>query len=222
MTKAISTGGQVSADAKAEAKFNVDANNSASNWSFSQAEGQGYGYTGSAESLAAIIGYDFTVNEKFSFDFSGLFKLGTSIDDAFTERANARGELSYKLYDSDTKELLDSFKIYGNLSTLGNNDAFVFEPSSSITLDSSQTSRKKSFGGKQEYASTSFKGKYSRTFDKLTRLTLVESKSNQVNVYTVPEPSTILGSLFSCTMLGAASIRKRKRASSATLLVNKD
>ncbi|MCC5651675.1 PEP-CTERM sorting domain-containing protein [Nostoc sp. XA013] len=222
VTEAISTGGQVSADAKAEANFNVDANNSASNWSFSQAKGQGDGYTGSAKSLAAIIGYDFTVDKEFYFDFSGLFKLGTSIDDAFTERANARGELLYELYDSDTDELLDSFKIYGNLSTLGNNDAFVFEPSSSITLDSSQTSRKNSFGGKQEYASTSFKGKYSRTFDKLTRLTLVESKSNQVNVYTVPEPSTILGSLFSCTMLGAASIRKRKRASSAALLVNKD
>lgn len=222
VTEAISTGGQVSADANAEAKFNVDANNSASNWSFSQAEGQGYGYTGSAESLAAIIGYDFTVDKEFSFDFSGLFNLETSIDDALTERANARGEFLYELYDSDSGNLLDSFKIYGNLSTLGNNDAFVFEPSSSITFDSSQTSIDKSFGGTQEYASTSFKGKYSRTFDQSTRLTLVESKSNQVNVYTVPEPSTILGSLFSCTMLGAASIRKRKKASSAALLVNKD
>ncbi len=222
VTEAISTGGQVSADAKAEAKFNVDANNSASNWSFSQAEGQGYGYTGSAKSLAAIIGYDFTVNEEFSFDFSGLFKLETSIDDAFAERANAYGELSYQLYDSDSGDLLDSFNIFGNLSTLGNNDAFVVEPSSSITLDLNQTSLNKSFGGRQEYASTSFKGKYFRTFDKSTRLTLVEFKNNHVNVYTVPEPSTILGSLFSCTMLGAASICKRKKASSAALLVNKD
>ncbi|AUB42412.1 PEP-CTERM protein-sorting domain [Nostoc flagelliforme CCNUN1] len=222
VTEAISTGGQVSADANAEAKFNVDANNSASNWSFSQAEGQGYGYTGSAESLAAIIGYDFTVDKEFSFDFSGLFKLETSIDDALTERANARGQFLYELYDSETRELLDSFKIYGNLSTIGNNDAFVFEPSSSITLDSSGTSIDKSFGGTKEYASTNFKGKYSRTFEKLTHLTLIESKSNQVNVYTVPEPSTILGSLFSCTMFSAVSIRKRKRASSAALLVNKD
>ncbi|MCC5608974.1 PEP-CTERM sorting domain-containing protein [Nostoc sp. CHAB 5834] len=171
--------------------------------------------------MAAIIGYDFTVDKEFSFDFSGLFKLETSIDDPFTERANTRGELSYQLYDSDSGNLLDSFKIYGNLSTLGNNDAFVFEPSSSITFDSSQTSIDKSFGGTQEYALASFKGKYSRTFDQSTHLTLIESKSNQVNVYTVPEPSTILGSLFS-TMLGTASIRKRKRASSAALLVNKD
>lgn len=225
VTEAISTGGQVSAEAKAEAKFNVDindSNNSASNWSFSQAEGQGYGYIGSAKSLAAIIGYDFTVDEKFSFDFSGLFKLETSIDDAFTERANAYGELSYQLYDSDSGYLLDSFNIFGNLSTLGNNDAFVVQPSSSITLDLNQTSVKESFGGRQEYASTSFKGKYSRTFDKSTRLTLVEFKNNHVNVYTVPEPSTILGSLFSCTILGAASISKRKKASSAGLLVNKD
>ncbi|MEH2080453.1 MAG: PEP-CTERM sorting domain-containing protein [Nostoc sp.] len=220
-TNTISTGGQVTADANAEAKFNVDGNNSASNLSFSQAQGQGDGYTGSAESLAAIIGYDFIVDKEFSFDFSGLFSLKTSIDDAVTERANARGEFLYKLYDSDTNNLLDSFKISGNLSTIGNNDAFVFEPSSSITLDSSQTSIDKSFGGTQEYALTSFKGKYSRTFDKSTRLTLIEFKSNQVSVYTVPEPSTILA-LFSCTMFGAVSIRKRKRASSAALLVNKD
>lgn len=213
VTTAISTGGQVTADANAEAKFNIDANNSASNLSFSQAQGQGDGYTGSAESLAAIIGYDFIIDKEFSFDFSGLFNLKTSIDDALTERANARGEFLYELYDSDTGNLLDSFKISGNLSTIGNNDAFVFEPSSSITLDSSQTSINKSFGGTQEYASTSFKGKYSRTFDKSTRLTLIESKSNQVSVYTVPEPSTILGSLFSCTMFAAASMRKRKRAS---------
>ncbi|MEH2026069.1 PEP-CTERM sorting domain-containing protein [Nostoc sp.] len=214
VTETISTGGQVTADAKAEAKFNVDPNSSASNWSFSQAEGQGYGYTGTANSFAAIIGYDFAVDKEFSFDFSGLFKLETSIDDAFTERANADGELSYQLYDSDTGNLLDSFNIYGNLSTLGNNDAFVVQPSSSITLDLSQTSIDKSFGGTQEYASTSFKGKYSRTFDKSTRLNLIEFKSNQVNVYSVPEPSTILGSLLTCTMLGAASIRKRKIASS--------
>ncbi len=221
VTEAISTGGQVSADAKAEAKFNVDANNSASNSSLSQAEGQGYGYTGSANSLAEIIGYNFQVNKEFSFDFSGLFKLKTSIDDAFTERANAYGELSYQLYDSDSNNLLDSFKIYGNLSTLDDNDAFVLEPSNSITLDLSQTSINTSFGGTQEYASTMFKGKYSRTFEKSTNLTLVEFKKNQANVHAVPEPSTILGSLFGCTMLGAAWIRKQKRASSAALLVNK-
>ncbi|MEH2356285.1 PEP-CTERM sorting domain-containing protein [Nostoc sp.] len=219
-TTAISTGGQVTADAKAEAEFNIDANNSASNLSFSQAEGHGDGYTGSAESFAAIIGYDFIVDKEFSFDFSGLFNLKTSIDDAVTERANARGEFLYELYDSETRELLDSFKISGNLSTIGNNDAFVFEPSSSITFDSKTSEQY--FGGTKEYAFTTFKGKYSRTFDKSTRLTLIESKSNQVSVYTIPEPSTILGSLFSCTMFGAVSIRKRKRASSAALLVNKD
>ena len=212
LTETISRGGQVTANAKAEAKFNIDTNNSASNLSFSEAKGQGNSYTGSAKSFAAIIGYDFTVEKEFSFDFSGFFKLQTSIDDAFTESANAYGLFSYQLYDSDSNELLDSFNIYGNLSTPGNNDAFAFEPSSNITFDLSQTSTDKSFGGRQEYASANFKGKYSRTFNKLTHLTLIESKNNQVNV-SVPEPSTILGSLLSCTMLGATLIRKRKRAS---------
>ncbi|MBN3924859.1 PEP-CTERM sorting domain-containing protein [Nostoc sp. NMS4] len=218
VTETIGTRGKVTAKANAEAQFNPDTKNSASNWSFSQAEGQGYGYTGTANSFAAIIGYNFAVDKEFSFDFSGLFKLKTSIDDGLTERANASGELSYQLFDSDSGALLDSFNIYGNLSTLGNNDAFVVKPSSSITLDLNQNSIDKSFGGKKEYASTSFKGKYSRTFDKSTHLTLVEFKKNQVNVYTVPEPSTILGSLLSCSVLGAVSIRKRKRASSTALL----
>ncbi|MEH2085281.1 PEP-CTERM sorting domain-containing protein [Nostoc sp.] len=222
VTTAISTGGQVTADSKAEAEFNIKANNSASNLSLSQARGEGDGYTGSAESLAAITGYYFIVDKEFSFDFSGLFNLKTSIDDAVTERANASGEFLYELYDidSDSDKPLDSFKISGNLSTIGNNDAFVFEPSSNITFDSKTSD--KSFGGTQEYALTTFKGKYSRTFDKSTRLLLIESKINQVSVYTIPEPSTILGSLFSCAMFGAVSIRKRKRASSAALLVNQD
>ncbi|BDI15618.1 hypothetical protein ANSO36C_14200 [Nostoc cf. commune SO-36] len=229
LTEAISTGGQVTADANAEANFNIDANNSASNLSFSQAQGRGDGYAGSAKSLAGIIGYDFTVDKdkEFSFDFSGFFKLETSIfetsiNDQFTESANAYGLFSYELYDSASNELLDSFNIYGNLSTLGDNDTFAFEASKNITFDLSQTTTDNFFGGTQEYASANFKGKYSRTFDKLTHLTLVESKKNQVSVYTVPEPSTVLGSLLSCTMLGATLIRKRKRASSAALFVNKD
>ncbi|MBW4669426.1 MAG: hypothetical protein KME60_18905 [Cyanomargarita calcarea GSE-NOS-MK-12-04C] len=214
VTTAISTGGQVSANAQAEAKFNVDANNSASNWSLSQSQGQGYGYTGSANSLAGIIGYSFQVDKEFSFDFSGLFNLNTSIEDALTESANASGRLALQLYDNDTGNLLDYFNIYGNLSTLGDRDIFNLQSSSNISLDLSKTYVNSSFGGTQEYASTTFNGKYFRIFDQPTRLTLVQAKVNDTQVYSVPEASTTLGSLFGFIMLGAAwTQQKRKKAS---------
>lgn len=195
VTKAISTGGQVSANAQADGKFNVDANNSASNSSFSQAQGQGYGYTGSAYSLATIVGYNFQVDNDFSFDFSGSFKLYTAIDNALTESAKAFGKLTLQLYDNNTGNLLDSFNIYGKLST---------------------------FGGTQDF-STTFNGSYSGVFNQPTSLTLVEVEENGAEVHAVPEPSTTLASLLSCTMLGAVWLQqKRKKASSVVLMVNKE
>lgn len=223
VTTAISTGGEVSANAQAEAKFNVDANNSASNWSLSQAQGQGYGYTGSANSLAGIIGYSFQVDKEFSFDFSGLLNLNTSIKDAVTESANASGQLALQLYDNDTGNLLDSFSVYGKLSTPDDSDIFNLQSSSNISLDLSKTSVNSSFGGTQEYAYTTFDGKYFRIFDRPTSLTLVQAKVSDAKVHSVPEPTTILGSLFSSTMLGAAWIQqKRKKASSAVFLASKE
>lgn len=219
VTNTISTGGLVNANANANANFKVDPNSAltfASNSSQSKAQGQGPSYLGEGQSFAAVLGYDFLVQpgETFSFDFKGLLDLKTSIDNPTAENATANGLLKFELYESQSNSLLDSFSIVGNLATPGNGDALEFKQSDSITLDPNQTSFNKSFGGTQEFAQAAVKGKYSRTFDKLTYLTLVETKTNQVRVK-APEPSVVLGLLFSCGMLGMSWKRKRKAVPSA-------
>jgi hypothetical protein len=214
LTNTISTGSPVNANANANANFKVDPNYAltfASNSSISKAQGQGSSYLGEGQSFAAVLGYDFLVQpgETFSFDFNGLLNLKTSIDNPKAENATANGLLKFELFDSTTNTVLDSFSIVGNLATPGNGDALEFKQSGSITLDPNQTSFNKSFGGTQEFAQVAVKGKYSRTFDKLTYFTLVETKTNQVRVQ-APEPSAILGLLFSCGMLGMSWKRKRK------------
>lgn len=213
VTNAISTDGQVNANANANANFEVDPNPAltfASNSSTSNAQGQGRSYVGEGQSFAAVIGYDFLLQsgETFSFDFNGLLDLKTSIDNPTAENATANGLLKFELYDSESNSLLDSFTIVGNLATPGNDDALELKQSSSITLDPGQTSYNTSFGSTQEIAQADVKGKYSRTFDKSTSLTLVETKMNQVRVQ-VPEPSTVLSLLFGCGIV--AMTRKRKR-----------
>lgn len=213
VTNAISTDGQVNANANANANFEVDPNPAltfASNSSTSNAQGQDRSYVGEGQSFAAVIGYDFLVQpgETLSFDFNGLLDLKTSIDNPTAENATANGLLKFELYDSESNSLLDSFTIVGNLATPGNDDALELKQSSSITLDPGQTSYNTSFGSTQEIAQADVKGKYSRTFDKSTSLTLVETKMNQVRVQ-VPEPSTVLSLLFGCGIV--AMTRKRKR-----------
>ncbi|GAB1541078.1 hypothetical protein NUACC21_37480 [Scytonema sp. NUACC21] len=225
-TEAISDGGQVSANADATANFIADGTNSsltsASNSSVSQAQGQGYNYIGKGASIAAIFGYNFKVQagEKFSFDFNGLLNLETSIDDPNTELATADGLLSLELYDSTNGSLLDFFTIAGNLQTPGN-DVFKIQQSSNIVFAPNQIDIDKSTDGIQEYARASFNGTYSRIFKESTLVTLVEVKRNQVRVQ-VPECSSILSSLFSCTVLGVTWIRKRQKSSSAALLVGNE
>lgn len=216
VTNVISTDRQVNANANANANFQVYPNSAltfASNSSTSKAQGQGVSYLGEGQSFAGVIGYDFVVQpgETFSFDFDGRLDLKTSIDNPTAENATANGLLEFALYDSQTNSLLDSFTIAGNLATPGNNDALEIKQSSSTTLDPGQTFYNTSFGGTQEIAQADVKGKYSRTFDKPTYLTLVETKTNQVRVQ-APEPSTVLSLLFGCGILGMTGKRKRKAA----------
>lgn len=55
----------------------------------------------------------------------------------------------------------------------------------------------------RQYQSTkaSIKGVYSRTFDDLTNVTLVEVNNNQASI-SVPEPSSFLGSLLCIICMG--------------------
>ncbi|KAB8319182.1 PEP-CTERM sorting domain-containing protein [Tolypothrix campylonemoides VB511288] len=219
VTNTISTDGQVITNANANANFNADPNalTFASNSSTSKAQGEGLSYLGEGQSFAAVLGYDFLVQpgETFSFDFNGLLDLKTSIDNPTTENATANGLLTFELYDSGSNRLLDSFSIVGSLATPGNDDALEVQQSGSITLDPTQTYFNKSFGGTQEIAQATVKGKYSRTFDKSTYLTLIESKTNQVRVQAkVPEPSTAFGLVLSCGVFTMTWKRKHKATTS--------
>ncbi|MEQ9551546.1 MAG: PEP-CTERM sorting domain-containing protein [Coleofasciculus sp. G3-WIS-01] len=201
-TNTIVTDGDVTADAEAEANFTADpfGTTEANNYSWSQAEGEGRRYLGVAESFAAIIGYDFIVDagDTFDFDFMGFLDLETSIDNLPGEYATAEGMISLALYDSTNPGnwvLLDSFLLSGILDTLGESDTLDYQFSENFTSNLSRTSLDTDFGGQEELAKAVINGSYSKTFDSLTKLILIEAKTNQAQVQAVPESSSLLGLL---------------------------
>ena len=194
----------------------------AKNISFSRTNGDGSEYSGLAQSTAAIIGYNFLIDkgETFSFNFKAALNLETSIDNPQFESANATGNISFKLYETsnlDNWMLLDSFTLSGNLATMSNNDYLNYENSNSFTLNPSKTALETSFGEQQETAQASTQGIFSRTFDVLSNLTLVEAKTNQAEInanrgsVSVPEPSNMLGLLLCVTAMGYRITRKAFR-----------
>lgn len=205
-TQAIATTGQVTADADANALFitdGLDLPTQASNTSFSTAQGEGSRYFGRAQSLAAVIGYNFMVgaNQTFSFDFAAFLGLQTSIDSPKFEQADADGEISLQLFDSTDSNNwrpLDFLTVSGKLTSPGGGDFLDAHRSASITFNPNKTSLARSFGGNKELATASVEGKFSRTFDSLTYLTLVEAKTNRAIVQTVPESSNLVALLFFC------------------------
>jgi hypothetical protein len=205
-TQAIATSGQVTADADANALFitdGLDLPTQAYNTSFSTVQGEGSGYFGLAQSLAAVIGYNFMVgaNETFSFDFAAFLGLRTSIDSPKFEQAKAEGDISLQLFDttdSNNWRPLDFLSVSGKLVSLGEGDFLDANESASITFNPNTTYLDRSFGGNQELATASVEGKFSRTFDSLTYLTLVETKTNRAIVQPVPESSNLVALLFFC------------------------
>lgn len=220
-TYAVSQSGEVStsAIASAIANFNPDQPPQGFfNFSNSRAAGEGSNYLGLAQSMAGIIGYDFSVakGQSFSFDFDLSLELETSIDSPPVESASASGEVFFELRDSNDWSLLDSLSISGNIKSLGD-DYIDTLLSDNIKLNSDSTPNK-SFGGRQEYAYASLIGKFSRKFDRDINLTLIEVKRNEVLVK-APEPNTTVA-LFSLCLIGigldAYSKFKRKTQLAST------
>ena len=194
----------------------------AKNTSFSRTNGDGSEYSGLAESTAAIIGYNFLIDkgETFSFNFKAALNLETSLDNPQFESATATGNIYFKLYETSNPDnwiYLDSFTLSGNLATMSNNDYLNYENSNSFTLNPSKTALETSFGEQQETAQASTQGIFSRNFDVLSNLTLVEAKTNQAEVnanrgsVSVPEPSNMLGLLLCVTGMGFRITRKAFR-----------
>jgi hypothetical protein len=126
-----------------------------------------------------VQGHNFIVGagETFSFEFNGLLGLKTSIDYAL-ETANAFGTIAFQLYDNTTPDaplLLDFFTLTGSLNSSSSNDYLDVFKNDNIIFNANET---KTFGGNQEVAQSSFTGKLSRMFNRVTSLFLVEYKTN--------------------------------------------
>jgi hypothetical protein len=205
---ALAPNSQVTAEAEAAALF-IDVPDApspvAGNENRSVVFGEGSNYLGLAESFSAVIAYDFVIeaDELFSFDFSTFLGLETSIDSPKFERASASGEVTFEIYDStdtDNLRLLDFFTFSGTIATPGSADFIDFTNSANVEIAGATSSTV--FGGTEESAFAEVEGEYSRHFDSLTYLTLVESKTNQAVVQT-PESSSLVGLLaFGLALVG--------------------
>lgn len=188
-----SDSGSVVAVARAVARLTPKAG---SNLSISQANGDGAGYLGVAESRARVVG-NFLVdaNQRFSFNFFSQLALITAIDDPQLEEAVSFANIQYNLFDNSTGDLLDSFGLFGQLSS---SDTFSL-PVLSLSDFLRPTSALISFDsdGNQSIVLAQLAGSYSRTFNSLTSLRLEEFKQNGAAVVAVPVPGLLPGLIIS-------------------------
>jgi hypothetical protein len=228
-TETTSEGGFGLAKADATASFNAQKKK-AENQSYAWAGGIGSRYEALADSTAAIFGYNFVVNKKakdksddfFSFDFSALLELVTKVTNPASEVAEASGDVSFLLYASDKKlknrnldeleenaTLIDAFAINGKLSTIASPDFALssFDSTGFNPIFDETTEAIAPFG---QAMGITAKGKYSREFDKLTYLTLVEVKQNRAFVR-APEPMTAVALFCVAAALGAGRVKRGMR-----------
>jgi hypothetical protein len=175
---------------------------------FSLAFGDNRDYEGTAQTQAKIVGnFDVDAGELFSFDFATKLNLETGIDNPLIEKAGARGNIYFFLFNTadisqgginlddiflsiDTGKLkynpLEFFKLNGNLNTFGLQDFINFQQSSNIKIE--QQLFQSDFGGISEVASASIRGSLRHQFDSKASVTLLALRRNQASV-SVPEPA---------------------------------
>ena len=167
--------------------------------------GEGYNYLGVAHSTTAILGkFSVGKNETFAFNFGAKLALFTSIDNPSREDAHAQGQINFKIINTCTGLLLDSFSLFGNLGTqgVGSYGFNTFGSSFSGQMVVSQN-----IGGNQQNIGVGVEGFYSRIFDENTNIALIEDKDNLASV---PEPSTVLGSALFMGLLNVLGKMKRQ------------
>jgi hypothetical protein len=212
-TQIIANKGAVISKANADAVFISNYQQLlAANFSESTVKGSSSEYSGLAKSQASILG-DFSIDTKetFSFNFQTVLHFFTSVDNRQSERASARGNISFALLDTVSNILLDSFEIGSSLYSFKRGDLSLsysdsFNPTAINLGFLSQGYTKESL------LSTS--GVYSRTFDSATNLRLVEVKNNiaeaEAEAEAVPEPSTIVGTAIFLGWLARSRKLKNK------------
>ena len=201
-TETIANTGSVISQANADAVFISNCHELlAANISQSAVIGSGNNYFGLAQSEAAVIG-DFSIKAKetFSFTVETILHLLTSVSNPQSERASAKGSISFALIDTVSNLLLESFQ-FG----IGVHSFKAPEVSLSYNLAGSFNPTQINFAFLAQGNTTSLSlytsGVYSRTFDSTTNLRLVEVKNNMAvaqaqavpEAEPVPEPTTILG-----------------------------
>lgn len=187
----------------------VNPVNVAFNFAVAQSQGVGNAYWGQGNSLAAVIGnFSIPTNNTFSFSFATRLRLKTSIDSPTVETADAVGSIVFRLLDSNTGNILDTFGLKGQsmsqrvpaFQALSNNVSLDISP----TLDS------------DNIFFAELNGVYSRRFDAGINLTLEEVKTVSVHAQAIPEPATVGGTVLAVLALvrKARSRAKCKRATS--------
>ncbi|MCU0546453.1 MAG: PEP-CTERM sorting domain-containing protein [Oscillatoriaceae cyanobacterium Prado104] len=211
-TDTVSFDGLAIAEANANAVFIANCHQLlAQNISESQVSGAGNLYAGLAQSQASVIG-DFAIaaEETFSFAFQAILHSLISVDNPESERASATGKISFLVIDTVTSILLDSFELVSGLHSangilLNVSGTAGFQPNN-INFDLlSEGSPTKSI--------LDASGVYSRTFNRETKLRLLEVKNNiaEVAAEPVPEPSTILGTaMFFGLLFKSRKLKQQK------------
>ncbi|NJO40925.1 MAG: PEP-CTERM sorting domain-containing protein [Cyanobacteria bacterium CRU_2_1] len=220
-TQTFATSGEVTAQADAEAFFTTESvSSSATGFNFSTSEsfGTGTNFFGAANSFSSIIGqFQIAKGETFSFDFLSTLELETSVDDPQTETAFAASDIQFELFDSVSGITLDSFGLFGNLTSPGTWNSLGIESSDSISL--ADVSKILLSNETESVAFAGILGTYSRTFDSSVDLTLREFKANKASVEAVPEPSEIMGTIVALgLLLGSGRLRMKAKKNASKVL----
>jgi hypothetical protein len=191
-TETTANNGLVISEAMAEAVFISNAQGLLTGTlSESKVQGDGNNYSGLATTQAIVLGdFDIDAAKTFSFNFQTALELLTSVDNRESERASARGSISFSLINTVTNILLDSFQISSGLGS-SSGHYLNFSPSNSFNPTAINFNLMAEGSAVQSRLSTS--GGYSRRFDSVTSLRLVQVNNNIAEAEAVPEPSTLLG-----------------------------
>ena len=191
-TETTANNGLVISEAMAEAIFIPSGDGLlTANYSESIVEGEGNSYSGLAKTQGTVLG-DFDINaaETFSFKLRTILDLVTSVNNRESERASARGSISFSLINTVTNILFDSFEIASGLSS-SSGHYFNFSPSNSFNPTPINFDLMAEGSEVESFLYTS--GTYSRRFDSATSLRLIQVNNNIAEAEAVPEPSTLLG-----------------------------
>jgi hypothetical protein len=196
---------------------------------FSLAFGDNRDYEGTAQTQAKIVGnFDVDAGELFSFDFAVKLNIETAIDNPLIEKAGARGNIYFFLFETtnispdgiqnldDVFSSIDAgvkynpleyFKLNGNLNTFGLEDFINYQQSTNIKVK--QQLLQSDFGGISEFASASVRGSLQHQFKSKSNVTLLALRRNKASV-SIPEPALgIALILFAIIILFALFSQRR-------------